>query len=153
MDWEQRLIQNPVKPLRWSVLQKLFTGFFRRRLHLRWKPLPVFARRSIFDGWYCPEYASGVWKYTLRKIGTFSRTSRSIIYKTVCKHLKSIRYHKDYRRDFYRKFADLFIPLKVVRKPRSVPLNSCSVFSSCKIHKKLPLPEPLFWLILQAVSL
>ena len=63
MDWEQRHIHNPVKHLRWN----------------------------IFDGWYYPEYASGWWKYTKRKI---------------VKYQRSICFLKDYRKKFYRKFAN-----------------------------------------------
>ena len=78
MDWEQRHIHNPVKHLRWN----------------------------IFDGWYCPEYASGWWKYTKRKIVKFSRTFQSVILKTASKYQKSIYFLKDYRKKFYRKFAN-----------------------------------------------
>ena len=139
-----------------EYFEKIVCGFyFRKRLHLRWKSLTIFARRSIFDGWYSPEYASGIWKYTRWKIGKFSRTSRSIIFQSACKYLKSVRFHKDFTRDFYRLwptnqnssyFLHLCInsisihpksraeetiqrcSLKAACKPRGVPLNSCSVF-------------------------
>ena len=45
---------------------------------------------------------SGIWKYTRRKIGKFSRTSRSVTFQNACKYLKSIRFHKCYTRDLYR---------------------------------------------------
>ena len=80
----------------------VYLFYFRKRLHLKWKLLAIFARHSIFDGWYSPEYASGIWKYTRWKIGKFSRISRSIIVQSVCKYLKSIRFPKDYTSDFYR---------------------------------------------------
>ena len=86
----------------------VYAFYFRKRLHLRLKSLPIIARRPIFDGWYGLEYASGVWKYTCRKIDKFCRISRPIILETACKFLKSIRFHKDHISDFYKKFFDLW---------------------------------------------
>ena len=98
---------EPCQTSKMEYFVKTVYGFyFRKRHHLSWKPLPVFARRFIFDGWYDPEYSSGVWKYTRRKIGKFSRISWSVILETAFKYLKSICFYKDYIRDLHGKFAD-----------------------------------------------
>ena len=90
---------------------KIVYGFYlRKRLHLRWKPLPIFARRPIFNGWYGIEYTSGVCKYKWWKIGKFSRTALSIILEIASKYLKSTRFHKDHITDFYRKFTNFWQP-------------------------------------------
>ena len=138
--------------------------------------------------------SSGVWKYTRQKIGKFSRTFRSIILEAACKYLKSIRFYKGYRTDFYRKLVNFsqrktscfilwpthqnssnFLHLcinSITIYPKSraeADIQRCffkrsSQTQRCyfeqlicffprKIDKKLPSPEPLFCLIIQAVSL
>ena len=52
----QRSIQNPVKHLRWSVLQKIVNGL---------KLLIIFAKRSILDVWQGSKYTSTVFLGTL----------------------------------------------------------------------------------------
>ena len=46
----QRRIQNPVKHLRWSFFVKIVND---------WKPLTIFPKSSILDGWLGSEYTSG----------------------------------------------------------------------------------------------
>ena len=46
----QRRIQNPVKHLRWSFFVKIVND---------WKPLTIFPKSSIVDGWLGSEYTSG----------------------------------------------------------------------------------------------
>ena len=88
---------------------KIVDGFyFRKRLHLRWKTLPIFARRPIFNGWYGIEYVSGVCKYTWWKVGKFCRTALPINLETADKYLKSSRFHKDHITDFYSKFTNFW---------------------------------------------
>ena len=100
---------EPCQTSKMEYFRKIVYGFyFRKRMHPRCKPLPFFQRRSIFDGWCGAKFASGVLKYTRGKIGKSSRIFRSTILETVCKYLKSICFHKDYRRDFYSKFADFW---------------------------------------------
>ena len=104
------------------------------------------------------------------KINKSSRTSQSIILQSACKYLKSIRFHKDYARDFYRlwptdqnssNFLHLCInSIVIYSKSRAEATikryswKSCSQTQRCsveqllcffpanKIHKELPLPEP-----------
>ena len=125
----------------------VYRFYFRKRLHLRWKSLAIFVRHSIFDGWYSPEYASGIWKYTRWKIGKFSRTSRSIIFQSACKYLKSIRFHKDYTRDFYRLWptdqnSSYFLHLcinsiSIYPKSRAeATIQRCSLKSCLQTHRR-----------------
>ena len=158
---------------------KIVNGFyFRKRLHLRWKSLAIFARCSIFDNWYSPEYASGIGKCTRWKIGKFSRTSLSIILQSACRYLKSIRFHKDYPKDFYRSWPTdqnssnilhlCINSITIYPKSRTeatiqrCSLKGCSQTQRCSVEQLLSffptkftrnyLFQNLFWLILQAVG-
>ena len=51
--WTQKRIQNPVKHLRWSILQKIFRDFYL---------LTIFTKQSISSVWQGSEYASGTLK-------------------------------------------------------------------------------------------
>ena len=135
--------------------------------------------RKTIDDWYNTEYASGIWKYTRRKIGKFSRASRSVIFQNACKYLKSIHFQKDYTRDFYRlwptdqdssNFLHLCInSIAIYLKSRAeetikrCSLTSCLQTQRCSVEQLLCffpakftrnyLFQNLFWLILQAVGL
>ena len=77
------------------------------------------------------------------KIGKFSRSFRSIILEIVCKYLKSIRFHKDYRRDFYRKFADLSQgKISCEKQTRTVQISYSCVLTVSQFTQNRELKQP-----------